>query len=54
MASIEIHIDDDKIHDLLGGGDVFGALMQGSLNDFLQAEMAEHVSAEPGERTAKR
>lgn len=54
MASIEIHIDDDKIHDLLGGDDVFGALMHGSLNDFLQAEMTEHIGAERGERTSKR
>lgn len=54
MATIEIHFDDEKIHDLLGGDDVFGALMQGSLNDFLQAEMTEHVGAERGERTEKR
>lgn len=54
MASIEVHIDDDKIHDVLGGDDVFGGLMHGSLNDFFQAEMTEHVGATPGERTAKR
>jgi hypothetical protein len=24
MASIEIHFDDEKIHDLLGDDDVFG------------------------------
>jgi len=54
MATFEITIDDDKIQDLLQGDRGMAALLQPILNQLLQAEMTEHLGAEPGERTADR
>jgi transposase-like protein len=54
MATFEITIDDDKIQDLLQGDRGMAALLQPILNQLLQAEMIEHLRAEPGERTDQR
>jgi transposase-like protein len=54
MATFEITIDDEKIQDLLQGDRGMAALLQPILNQLLQAEMTEHLRAEPGERTDQR
>lgn len=54
MATIEINIDDEKIQDLLQSDQGMAALLQPVLNQLLQAEMTEHLGAEPSERTSKR
>jgi transposase-like protein len=50
MATFEITIDDQKIQDLLQSDQGMAALLQPILNQLLQAEMTEHLGAEPGER----
>jgi len=59
MATFEITTRDQKIQDLLQGDRLQGdrgmaALLQPILNQLLQAEMSEHLRAEPGERTTER
>jgi transposase-like protein len=54
MATIEITIDDEKIQDLLQSDQGMAALLEPILNQLLQAEMTEHLRAEPGERTDQR
>jgi len=54
MATVEITIDDQKIQDLLQSDQGMAALLQPILNQLLQAEMTEHLRAEPGERTTER
>jgi len=54
MAAIEITIDDEKIQDLLQSDQGMVALLQPVLNQVLQAEMTDHLGAEPGERTDSR
>jgi transposase-like protein len=54
MATFEITIDDQKIQDLLQGDRGMAALLQPILNQLLQAEMTQHLRAEPGERTDQR
>lgn len=54
MATFEITIDDEKIQDLLQSDRGMAALLQPVLNQLLQAEMSEHLRAEPGERTDRR
>jgi transposase-like protein len=58
MAIFEITINDEKIQHLLRGDlrDDRGmtALLEPILNQMLQAEMTEHLSAEPDQRTATR
>lgn len=54
MATIEITIEDEKIQDLLQSDQGMAALLQPVLNQLLQAEMTEHLRAEPGERTDSR
>lgn len=53
MAKIEITIDDEQI-EAISEGDGLAALLQSALNQLLQAEMTEHVNAEPHERTDQR
>ncbi len=54
MASIEIEIDEQKIHELLQGDRGMAVLLEPILNQILQAEMPEHLKAKPGEQTDAR
>jgi transposase-like protein len=54
MATIEIEIDEEKIHQLLRGDRGMAVLLELVLNQILQAEMTEHLGAEPGEQTDDR
>jgi transposase-like protein len=54
MATFEITIDDEKIQELLQGDRGMAALLEPILNQILQAEMTEHLSAGPEERTDDR
>ena len=54
MATIEIQIDDEKIHQLLRGDRGMAVLLEPILNQILQAEMTEPLKAEPGEQTSGR
>ena len=54
MATIEIEIDDRKIQQLLQGDRGIAVLLEPILNQILQAEMTEHLKAEPGEETDDR
>ena len=54
MATFEIEIDAEKIHELLQGDRGMAALLEPILNQILQAEMTEHLKAEPGEQTGDR
>ena len=54
MTTIEITLDDEKIQDLLGSDQGLAGLLQPALNQLLQAEMTNHLQAEPGERTDQR
>jgi len=54
MATFEITTRDEKIQDLLQRDRGMAALLQPILNQLLQAEMTEHLRAEPGERTDQR
>jgi transposase-like protein len=51
MATFEITIDNEKIQELLQGDRGMAVLLEPILNQILQAEMSEHLGAEPGERT---
>ncbi|WP_423820297.1 transposase [Salinibacter ruber] len=53
-ATFESEIDDEKIHELLHRDRVIAALLKPILNQILQAEMIEHLKAEPGEQTLVR
>ncbi len=54
MATIEIEIDDEKIQELLRGDRGMAVLLEPILNQILQAEMTEHLKAEPDEQTDDR
>ena len=54
MATIQIEIDDEKIHQLLRGDWGMAVLLEPVLNQILQAEMTDCLGAEPGERTDDR
>jgi putative transposase len=54
MATIEITVDDEKIQQLLRDDRGMAALLEPILNQILQAEMTEHLRAEPGEQTDDR
>ena len=54
MATFEITMDDEKIQDLLRGDRGLAALLEPLLNQMLQAEMTEHLDAEPDQRTDTR
>ena len=51
MASIEIEIDEEKIHQLLRDDQGMAVLLEPILNQILQAEMTEHLKADPGKAT---
>jgi len=54
MATFEIEIDDEKIHELLQSDRGMAVLLEPILNQMLQAEMSEHLKAAPGEQTDDR
>ncbi len=54
MATFEITIDDEKIQDVLRSDQGLAVLLEPVLNQMLQAEITEHLGAEPGERTSDR
>ena len=54
MATFEIEIDGEKIQQLLQGDRGMAVLLEPILNQILQAEMTEHLGAEPGEQTKSR
>jgi putative transposase len=54
MATIEIEIDEQKIQQLLQGDRGMAVLLEPILNQILQAEMTEHLKAEPDEQTDDR
>jgi transposase-like protein len=54
MATIEIEFDDEKIQQLLQGDRGLAVLLEPILNQMLQAEMTEHLDAEPDQRTDAR
>jgi transposase-like protein len=54
MATFEITIDDEKIQELLRGDRGMAALLEPILNQMLQAEMTDHLDAEPDQRTDAR
>ena len=54
MATLEMEIPDEKIQELLRGDRGMAVLLEPILNHILQAEMTEHLKAEPGEQTDDR
>ena len=54
MSTFEITTREEKIQDLLQSNRGMAALLEPILNQLLQAEMTEHLRAEPGERTTDR
>jgi transposase-like protein len=54
MATFEIEIDGEKIHELLREDREMAVLLEPILNQILQAEMTEHLKAKPGEQTSER
>jgi len=54
MATLEMEIPDEKIQELLRGDRGMAVLLEPILNQILQAEMTEHLKAEPGEQTDER
>ncbi len=54
MATFEIEINGEKIQQLLQGDRGMEVLLEPILNQILQAEMTEHLNAEPGEQTDDR
>ena len=54
MATFEITMDDEKIHQLLRGDRGMAVLLEPILNRILQAEMTEHLGAKPDEQTDDR
>jgi len=54
MATLEMEIPDEKIQEMLHGDAGLEKLLEPLLNQLLQAEMTEHLKAEPGEETDDR
>jgi transposase-like protein len=54
MATFEIEIDGEKIQQMLQRDQGMEVLLEPILNQILQAEMTEHLRAEPGEETDDR
>lgn len=54
MAHLNVTIDTDKLKDLFSGDEGMAFLAEEVLNQVLDAQMSEHLQAEPYERTAKR
>lgn len=54
MARLEVTIDTDKLKDLFSGDEGMALLAEEVLNQVLDAQMSEHLQAEPYERTDER
>ena len=54
MATFQIETDGEKIQHLLQGDRGMEVLLEPILNQILQAEITEHLRAEPGEGTDDR
>lgn len=54
MADIQFTISDEKIQEMLFGDRGIEVLVEELMNQLLQAEMTEHLQAEPGEQTDQR
>jgi transposase-like protein len=54
MTQIEVSFDEKTIREVLLGDRGAEVLLQKVMNQVLQAEMTEHLGAEPGERTDER
>ena len=53
MATFEITIDEEQI-EAISQGDGVAAILRPLLNQILEAEMTEHIGAEPQERSDQR
>jgi transposase-like protein len=54
MAEIKLNIEPDQIQRLLASDRALADLLEGVLNQVLEAELTEHLGAEPHERTPDR
>lgn len=54
MAEIKLNIESDQIQRLLGSDRALAELLERVLSQVLQAELTEHLGAEPHERTPER
>ena len=54
MTQIEVSFDEETLREVLLGDRGAEVLLEKVMNEVLQAEMTEHLGAEPGERTDDR
>jgi transposase-like protein len=54
MTQLQVTFDEETLREVLFGGRGAEVLLQTVMNEILQAEMTEHLRAEPGEQTAQR
>ena len=54
MTQIQISFDEDTLREVLLGDKGAEVLLEKVMNEVLQAEMTEHLGAEPGEQTDER
>jgi putative transposase len=54
MTQIEVTFDEETLREVLLGDRGAEALLEKAMNEILQAEMTEHLGAEPGEQTDDR
>jgi putative transposase len=54
MTQYQLTLDSDSLQRLFGGNEQMAHLLEQVLNQVLEAQMAEHVQAEPYERTVER
>src|SRR5690606_25592536 len=54
MAQYQITVDGEMLHQLFRGDEGVGKLLECVLNQVLEAQVSEHVKAEPYERTHER
>ena len=54
MAEYEVSVGKDLLPGLLNGSEGLAKLVEAVLNQVLEAQMTEHLGAEPHERSAER
>lgn len=54
MAHLEVTIDTDELKDLFTGDEGVALLVEEVLNQVLDAQMTNHLQAQPYERTERR
>jgi len=54
MTQVQVTFDEETLHEVLFGDRGAEVLLQTVMNEILQAEMTEHLRAEPGEQTDRR